>query len=716
MKFTRFILSSLAVALSSAATVSVAQTADAQARVIVRFKPAADSVRAKPMSARMDAVTAREIAQTRATALGLRLGVVGPAGGLRSRLSLDERTHVFTASGQTSAALARRLAADSEVEFVAVDQRRRHTAASSTPPNDPLYGIGKSPVPTYIGRFPDSNGNLQDTYSRSVDQWYLKTPSSTPGEVTSSIDAPAAWAITTGLGSVIVAVLDTGVRKDHPDLAGQFVGGYDMVGLNAGTQGVATANDGDGADADASDPGDWVSQADINGGTLGSGCDATDIGNSSWHGTRVSGLIGASSNNATGMAGLGWGIKILPVRVLGKCGGYDSDIMSGMKWAAGIAVPGLPANPNVAKVLNMSLGGTGSCAANASNTALLYRDTISQVLATGATIVAAAGNSAGQAVGLPGNCPGVIAVAALRHVGSKVGFSSVGNEVAIAAPGGNCINLATGYPCLYPMVSTTNSGRTTPVMADDAYTGSTTSVGTSFSAPIVSGSVALMLSVRPSMTSSEVLSVLKKTARAFVTDGGTTGTVQCVAPTSADQLECYCTTATCGAGMLDAGKAVALAQAANTGESVLISATTGVIAGGTVTVDATGSSVGTGRTVASIAWSIVTPGAGASFSASASTLSTTLSTSTAGTFTVKVVLTDDIGILHTNTASVTVAAAPVVIPPVTTTASSGGGGGAFSVGWLMLLALASAWLAWPGLPKRQPMPMPAVGPSPSRKA
>ncbi|MDP0977458.1 S8 family serine peptidase, partial [Klebsiella pneumoniae] len=85
------------------------------------------------------------------------------------------------------------------------------------------------------------------------------------------------------------------------------------------------------------------------------------ISNSSWHGTRVSGLIAASSNNGRGMSGVGWGLKILPLRVLGKCGGYDSDIIAAMKWAAGIAIPGVPANANKAKVLNMSLGGSGSC-------------------------------------------------------------------------------------------------------------------------------------------------------------------------------------------------------------------------------------------------------------------------------------------------------------------------------------------------------------------
>ncbi|MCV2353541.1 S8 family peptidase [Paucibacter sp. B2R-40] len=514
---------------SSLAAATEASAAESySARVIVRFKPAAPSVRAKIMSAQASKASAQDIAQTRATGLGLRTGVNKGVVGLQAHRSLDERTHVFTAKGISSAELVKRLALDSEVEMVVIDGRRRHTAVT---PNDPLYAGFGGVAPSGV------NGSANG-------QWYLKAP---VGEVVSSINAPAAWDTSTGISSVVVAVLDTGVRKDHPDLAGQFVGGYDMIANDA------TAGDGvAGRDSDASDPGDYVTQADINGGALGTGCDATDIGNSSWHGTRVSGLIAASSNNGQGIAGVAWGVKILPIRVLGKCGGYDSDIMAGMKWAAGIAVPGLPTNPNPAKVLNLSLGGTGTCSATGSGT---YRDTINQVIATGATIVVAAGNSEGQAVGLPGNCPGVITVTGLRHVGSKVGFSSVGPEVAIAAPGGNCVNLSGA--CLFPMLSTTNSGSTTPVAADAAYTNNGASVGTSFSAPIVAGTVALMVSAKPSLTSTEVLAILQRTARPFVSSGGTAGIAQCTAPTSAVQDECYCTTSTCGAGMLDAGAAVA---------------------------------------------------------------------------------------------------------------------------------------------------------------
>ena len=641
--------------------------AEENARVIVRFKPAADSVRAKALAAHMGLAEAIDVAQTRATALGLRTGMKGGAG-LRARMSLDARTHVFTATGLDSATLAKRLAQDSEVELVAVDQRRRHFVV----PNDPFYANGPAAGP-------------------AVGQWYLKAPSSVPGEVVSSINAPAAWDVTTGHASVVVAVLDTGVRMDHPDLNANIVrrpddaskfGGYDMV-ANDPVSGDGTA----GRDADGSDPGDWVSQADVNGGALGSGCTADDISASSWHGTRVSGLIAATSNNGLGMAGVGWGIKILPVRVLGKCGGFDSDIMAGMRWAAGIAVSGLPTNPNPAKVINMSLGGGGSCSSGSSAT--LYKEAINQVVAQGATIVVAAGNSTGQAVGLPGNCPGVITVTGLRHVGSKVGFSSIGPEVSIAAPGGNCVNL-TGA-CLYPMFSTTNSGSTTPVANDNAYTNGDASVGTSFSTPIVSGVVALMLSVRPSMTSTEVLALLRSTARPFVSTGASPGTAQCAAPNGTEQLECYCTTSTCGAGMLDAAAAVKATQAANGAQIVIAATPASPTAGQTITVSAAGSTVGTGRSIASAAWTLVDGGGAVSGFASASNgISTTLTPTVAGTISLRVQLTDDLGVVHTGSSSIVVAAAPAVVTPPTSS-GGGGGGGAMGAGWLLgLLAGALA--------------------------
>jgi serine protease len=681
MKSLRPILTALIAAALAAPALAQTQ-ADSEARVIVRFKPQADSVRAKALALRATRAEAREIAQTRATALGLRTGQA-----LRAGISLDERTHVVLARGLSAAQLARRLSSDAEVELAVVDQRRKHLLL----PNDPLFG-GATVNPE------TSSGGIQQ---RVIDQWYLKAPSSTPGQVVSSINAPAAWDLTTGAASVVVAVLDTGVRMDHPDLTGQFVSGYDMIGFGSpGAMSTAIANDGDGHDADPSDPGDWVSSADVSGGTLGSGCDTGDIANSSWHGTRVSGLIAAASNNSQGMAGVGWGLKILPVRVLGKCGGYDSDIMAGMKWAAGIAVPGLPTNANKAKVLNLSLGGSGSC--GTTGTGSLYRDTISQVNAAGATIVVAAGNSEGQAVGLPGNCPGVVTVAALRHVGTKVGFSSIGPEVTIAAPGGNCINTGSGQPCLYPMVSTTNRGTTTPIAADAAYTGSNASVGTSFSAPIVSGIVGLMASVRPGLTSTEATQILKLTARPFPTtgSGSSPNPPVCMVPSAVVQDECYCTTSTCGAGMVDAFAAVTAAKALS-GATVAItqSPASGLTAGQTLTLTAAASGLASGRTVASTAWAVVDNGGGivTGFATGASTASATIVPTAAGTFVVRADVTDNLGLVYSQTATVSVAAAPVVTPP---SSGGGGGGGAVSAVWLAALLAAALSLR----PRKRPAP------------
>ena len=386
-------------------------------------------------------------------------------------------------------------------------------------------------------------------------QWYLKAPAA---PVVSSINAEGAWDLTVGSPSMAVAVLDTGVRTDHPDLQANLLPGYDMIGAgNSSSSSVvlAVANDGDLADPDASDPGDWVSQAEVDSRRLGADCTADAISPSSWHGTHVAGLIAAQGNNGIGIAGTSWTTKIVPIRVLGKCGGYDSDILAGMNWAVGTAVPGLPANPNPARVLNMSLGGVGACDND------LYVQAIANANARGAVVVVAAGNSAGEPVDNPGNCPGALAVTGLRHIGTKVGFSSMGPEVAIGAPGGNCVNLQGA--CLYPMLSTTNSGSEGPAL--NTYSNTSAAVGTSFATPLVAGTVALMLARNPALTPTEVRELLTRTARPYPSTGSDATTLQCPAPRSGvEVLECYCTTSTCGAGMLDARAAVAAVPGAVT--------------------------------------------------------------------------------------------------------------------------------------------------------
>src|SRR5579862_7001036 len=513
--------------------VASAQTASpaadpGSARVIVKLKADSALLSAKAGSAKAQL-------ESNAQSLGTRLGIA-----MTSGAGVSERTQVIFASGMTSTALAQRLAQEPDVEYAVPDQRRRLRTA----PNDPLYAAG---VP--------GNGP-------AVGQWYLRAPS---GAVLSSINIEPAWDVTMGSPSIVVADVDTGVRFEHPDLlavaaGGNLLPGYDMI------SDVPTANDGDGRDADASDPGDWVTAAEANN-PRGPFYQCTEqdpntgqyvAENSSWHGTQVAGLIVALTNNGIGMASVGPHLRLLPVRALGKCGGFDSDIIAGITWAAGLSVPGVPANTTPARVINLSLGSDGPCTS-------AYMDAVTQVTATGAVVVVAAGNDAGHAVGVPANCPGVIAVAGLRHVGTKVGFSSLGPEVSLSSPGGNCVNVTEGSACLYPMLTTSNSGTTTPVSS--IYTDSfNVSLGTSFATPLVAGTAGLMLSVQPSLTPHQIKLMLEATTRPFpATSSDATPdapVTQCTAPqvdssgNPIDQLECICTIDTCGAGMLDAGAAV----------------------------------------------------------------------------------------------------------------------------------------------------------------
>ncbi len=242
---------------------------------------------------------------------------------------LMPRIQLVQLGSQTRAASAKMLAAfraDSRVAYAAYDQRR---FAHAVTPNDPDF--------PYI--------------SGVSGQWYLQ--SAQPA----AIHADEAWSISKGSKGVVIADLDTGIRYDHPDLirataAGKLLPGYDFV------SDVSMANDGTGRDSDASDPGDWISASDITHDPFKTDC---TVGDSSWHGTRTAGILAALTDNTIGIAGTNWNAYVLPVRVLGKCGGFDSDIIDGMRWAAGIAVPGAPVNPYPARIINMSLGGTGSC-------------------------------------------------------------------------------------------------------------------------------------------------------------------------------------------------------------------------------------------------------------------------------------------------------------------------------------------------------------------
>jgi serine protease len=243
-------------------------------------------------------------------------------------------------------------------------------------------------------------------------------------------------------------------------------------------------------------------------------------------GTHVAGTIGASGNNSIGITGINWNSGILPVRVLGKCGGYASDLADSMLWAAGIAVDGVPTNAHPARVLNMSLSGAGSCLRS-------IQSAVNQVSSVGAVIVVSAGNSSTDANGFyPANCDGVITTAATDINGERASYSNYGLNVMISAPGGTMsyTNDPNG------ILSTFNTGLSVPAIDSYAYY-----QGTSMAVPHVSGVISLMLSVNPDLTPRQIHALLQTTARSF--PSGST-----------------CTISDCGAGILDAEAAVTAAS------------------------------------------------------------------------------------------------------------------------------------------------------------
>ncbi|HWN47367.1 MAG TPA: S8 family peptidase [Steroidobacteraceae bacterium] len=343
-----------------------------------------------------------------------------------------------------AAQLARDIvASDPNVEYAEPDRILRHTMT----PNDPRYN----------------------------EQWHYF-------EATGGINAPPAWDKSTGTG-VVVAVIDTGYRP-HADLAANILQGYDFI------SDTFVSNDGNLRDTDASDPGDW-----INPGECGPG-DPTAFEASSWHGTHVSGTIAARTNNSLGVAGVAFNARIVPARVLGKCGGYTSDIADAIVWTSGGTVSGVPANANPAKVLSISLGGGGACDSTTQNA-------INSARSRGASVIVAAGNeNANAANSTPANCSGVVTVAAVGRNGGKASYSNFGATVEVAAPGGS--------GGANSVLSTLNAGSTSP--GADSYA---LYNGTSMATPHVSGVVALMLSVKPTLTPDQVTSILQSTARAF---------------------------------------------------------------------------------------------------------------------------------------------------------------------------------------------------------
>jgi serine protease len=301
-------------------------------------------------------------------------------------------------------------------------------------------------------------------------------------EAAGGINAPSAWDKATGTG-VVIAVIDTGYRP-HADLAANILPGYDFI------SDAFVANDGNGRDSNAQDPGDWIEA-----GECGPGDPAT-FEASSWHGTHVAGTTSAVTHNANGVAGVAFNSRVVPARVLGKCGGFTSDIADAIIWTSGGTVAGVPANANPARVINLSLGGGGSCGATT-------QSAINSARSRNTSVIVAAGNSNANAANFtPANCSGVVTVAAVGRNGGKASYSNFGATVEVAAPGGS--------GGANSVLSTLNAGSRGP--GADSYA---LYNGTSMATPHVAGVVALMRSVNATLTPDQVTSILQSTARAF---------------------------------------------------------------------------------------------------------------------------------------------------------------------------------------------------------
>ena len=276
---------------------------------------------------------------------------------------------------------------------------------------------------------------------------------------------------------VTVAVVDTGMTN-HSELNSIVVGGYDFI------SDTTNARDGGGRDSDATDPGDY--------GDYSVACSGNS--SSSWHGTHIAGIIAARSNNGVGVAGAGTNIRILPLRVLGPCGGQTSDIADAVRWAAGGSVSGTPSNSYPAKVINLSLGGKGQCSR-------YMQEAVDYANSRGSVVVVSAGNDGSSIDSMdytPANCRGVFRVGAVNTSVGESNYTNYGKIVDISAPG----------DIIY---STVNSGYNSP--SGESYKSMS---GTSMSAGFISAAAAMVFSENPNLYSDQVKDILARTSQSFL--------------------------------------------------------------------------------------------------------------------------------------------------------------------------------------------------------
>ena len=636
-------------------------------RLIVKLRTPTASELVRPMSAsRMQALAATA---------GVGMKSVRAMAGDSTLLALDTPLPLSEAR-----AVAARLTRDSLVEYAEPDIMFKRLAT----PNDT--------------RFNDFQWNLfapSSTYTGALAGGGTKSAPAAGGA-----NLPLAWDVTTGHSSAVLAIVDTGI-VNHQDLNGagiapfsetyvpngRFLAGYDFISETTGASGGLpanfVANDGNGRDADPSDPGDWITAAEkslypssscVDGGESPPFTDSK----SSWHGSHMSGVAAAMANNASGIAGVAWNIRILPVRALGKCGGSLSDIAEGIRWAAGLAVPNVPVNTTPAQVINLSLGGGAICPAS-------LQSAVDAAIAAGAVVAAATGNDGAASLSAPANCNGVIAVTAHTINGenadyANIGAAGTGPQPTISSPGGGRPTqggLGSGGPTDDPnwfgffIWSTVLFGNTSPSSGDNqnpprvgpAYAGFT---GTSAATPQVAAVAALIKSMIPSASPATIRNFIVTTVRPHP---GLCGTP----PPAGFGGQC-------GAGLLDANAAV---RAAALMAPLVVFAqpqNTSGFEGQTATfsVDATGAGP--------IAYQWRRNGTPISGATSSSYTTPALTIAADNGTTYSVVITNPLGIVTSSAATLAVSAAPPP-PPAGAPPPTGGGGGGGALPLLQLLLL-----------------------------
>ncbi|MEA9577838.1 S8 family peptidase [Xanthomonas nasturtii] len=483
------------------------------ARLIVKYKSSvpSDSSRLSILSAAANRAGVLRAASGAARATPLNARVLRRTGTGASLLDLAR-----TLSSADQAKLLTELRADPQVQYAEFDRMLR-AVDDVAGPRLKAAAVAVTPQATATAVTP--NDRLYAGF-----QWHLQ-------DSIGGIRAPQAWESSTGAG-VVVAVLDTGILPDHPDLKNNdhILPGYDFI-----SNAAISRRDSDARVPGALDYGDWTEEDNFCG---------LPARSSSWHGTHTAGTVGELTNNTIGGAGVAYDAQILPVRVLGQCGGTGADIADAIVWASGGHIDGVPDNLHPAEIISLSLGGPGSCDSTT-------QSAIDTAVANGAVVVVAAGNEASNASQFsPSSCGNVITVGATRITGGIAFYSNFGSSVDLSGPGGGASDDTGNGGWDGVVLSTGYSGKTTPTSGEYEYVGF---AGTSMATPHVAAVAALVQSAlaasgKTPLAPAQMEAMLRQTARTFPVrppTGRPIGTGIVDATAALDYVQNSCSGSTC---------------------------------------------------------------------------------------------------------------------------------------------------------------------------